>query len=60
MMKKWERKRGGLCAVVRGRSKEVRMVRNGLMWAACLTAGTRVTSGLELLPRTMSGSLVLL
>lgn len=46
IMEKWERKRGGLCAVVRGRYEEVRVVRSGLIWATCLTAGTRVPSGL--------------
>lgn len=41
-------------------SKEVRTVVNGLMSVTCLPPGTRMTSRLGLLPRIMSGSMVLL
>ena len=39
-------KRNGSCAVVRESSEAARAVRNGLMFAACLPAGTKVMSGL--------------
>lgn len=52
-------RQSGSCGTVRGRSEEVTAVKNGLMLMACLPPRSRVTSGPEMLPRTMSGSVVL-
>lgn len=52
-------RQSGSCAVVRGRSEETTVVKNGLMLVAYLPPRSGVTSGPELLPRTMSGSVVL-
>lgn len=49
----------GSCAVAKDRTEEVKVVRNRLMWKAYLLLGTMVTSGPRLLPRTMSGHMVL-
>lgn len=55
---KWERETGA-CAVERDRADEGKVVRNRLMWVACLPPGAVVTSRSELLPKATSGSVVL-
>lgn len=60
MVQKRERRRWNSSrAVARGSCEEPKVLRNQLMLAACLPPGTRVTSGLGLLLRVMSGSVVL-
>lgn len=49
----------GSCTVERGRSEEGKMVKNGLMWEACLSLVATVTSRLGLLPRAISVSVAL-
>lgn len=47
-------------AVERGRTDEVKAERNRLMWEACFLPRARVMSRPGLLPRALSGSMVLL
>ncbi|XP_075814613.1 nuclear RNA export factor 3 [Microtus pennsylvanicus] len=49
----------GSWTVERGRSEEGKMVKNGLMWEACLSLVATVTSSLGLLPRAISVSVAL-
>lgn len=51
-------KQKGSCAVERGRTEEVKVVRNRLMLEACLPPRDMVMSGSGLLLRTMSGSML--
>lgn len=48
------------CAMERGRTEEVKAVRDGLVWVACFLLRARVMSKPRLLPRAMSESTVLL
>lgn len=52
-------KQNDSCAVERGGAEEVKAVRSGLMWVGCLPPRARVMSGPRLLPRAMSGSIVI-
>ena len=53
-------KQTGLRIRLSGKSKEVSMVRTGMMLLACLPARTRMISGAGLLPRAMSVYVILL
>lgn len=47
------------CAVERGKTEKAKVERNRLMWVACLPPRFGVTTGPRLLPRAMSGSVLL-
>lgn len=53
-------KQSGSCAVERSRAGEAKPVRNKLVLVACLPPGAKVTSRPGMLPRAMSGFMVLL
>lgn len=56
----YEREREWLLSCSRGRTEEVKAMRNLLRRVACLLSGAMVMSGPGLLPRPMSGSMALL
>lgn len=53
-------KQNGSSPVERCRSEEVRVVRSGLRWVACLPSGTIVMFWPGLLPRSILGSVALM
>lgn len=53
-------KQNSFCAMERGKTEEVKSVKNGLMWVPCFLLRARVMSKPRLLPWAMSGSTALL